>query len=74
VPDTVKAQRWHILNTVLEENVKKRSQLMVGREEEVLINGIRDEQFFGRTRNFKEVFFPVKEGVNIGDRVNVKIL
>ena len=74
VPDTVKAERWHILNTVLEENVKKRSQLMVGREEEVLINGIRDEQFFGRTRNFKEVFFPVKEGVNIGDRVNVKIL
>lgn len=74
VPDSVKAQRWHILNTVLEENVKKRSTLMIWREEEVLINGIRDENFFGRTRNFKEVFFPMKEWIHIGERVNVKII
>ncbi len=73
VPDAVKAARWHMLNSVLEENVQKRGQLMMGREEEILISWEKDEYFFGRTRNFKEVFFEKKDGVKIGDIVKVKI-
>ncbi len=73
VPDAVKAERWHMLNSVLEENVQKRGQLMMGREEDILISWEKDEYFFGRTRNFKEVFFEKKDGVKIGDIVKIKI-
>lgn len=73
IPDSVKAQRWHILNQVLEKNVQKRWQLMLGREEEILVSWEKDEYFFGRTRNFKEVFFEKKDGVLIWDIVKVKI-
>lgn len=74
VSDSVKATRWHILNSVLEENVKKRAQIMIWREEEILISWEKDGDFFWRTRNFKEVFFPKKDKVNIWDIVKVKIL
>lgn len=57
VPNTVKAERWHQINAKLEECVEKRNSLLIGKVEEVMINGERDEQWFGRTRNFKEVFF-----------------
>lgn len=73
IPDSVKAHRWHILNQVLEKNVQKRWQLMLGREEEILVSWEKDEYFFGRTRNFKEVFFEKKDGVLIWDIVKVKI-
>ncbi len=86
VSDDTKAKRWHKINTKLEECVQKRNQQMIGRVEEVMINGEKDEQFFGRTRNFKEVFFDkqkspftqrgMSEGqgdLKIGDIVKVKI-
>lgn len=57
VTDEIKAQRWHTLNDMLLENVTARNQMMIGREEEVLVAGKKDDMFFGRTRNFKEVFF-----------------
>jgi tRNA A37 methylthiotransferase MiaB len=73
VPDSVKAERWHILNNLLLENIGKRNQLMLGRTEEVLISGEKDEQFFGRTRNFKEVFFKKSPDLQVGDIVQVRI-
>ncbi len=73
VPDSIKAHRWHILNNVLEENVEKRAKKMFWREEAILISGEKDDNFFGRTRNFKEVFFQKKEGLNIWDIVKVSI-
>lgn len=73
VPESEKARRWHILNDLLEKNVKKRWKMMLGREEEILISGEKDDEFFGRTRNFKEVFFVKKDWVKIGDIVKVKI-
>lgn len=73
VPDSVKAKRWHILNSVLEENVKKRWELMLWREEEILVSWEKDEQFYGRTRNFKEVFFPIVDWVKVWDMLKVKI-
>ncbi len=73
VPDRVKAERWNILNELLLKNLQKRNELMLGRVEEVLISWEKDEQFFGRTRNFKEVFFEKVPGISIGQIVQVKI-
>ncbi|MDD3646215.1 MAG: MiaB/RimO family radical SAM methylthiotransferase [Candidatus Gracilibacteria bacterium] len=56
ISDTVKANRWHILNDKLLENISKRNNLMLDKVEEILISGEKDGYFFGRTRNFKEVF------------------
>jgi len=57
VPDSLKASRWHTLNDMLLDSVTARNTLMLGREEEVLIAWKKDEYFYWRTRNFKEVFF-----------------
>lgn len=73
IPNSIKAERWHRINSKLEENIQKRNTLMIGREEEVMINGEKDDQFYGRTRNFKEVFFDKYEGGKIGDITKVKI-
>ena len=69
-----KARRWNILNDLLEESVLKRSQMMIGREEEILISWKgRNDGWVGRTRNFKEVFLPSASDVKIGQIVLVKI-
>lgn len=73
VLDEIKTDRWHRLNTVLEENVKKRWEKMIWYTFEVLISNFRDNLFSWRTRNFKEVFFPYDEKYKIWDIVKVKI-
>lgn len=77
LPDDVseqeKSRRWHILNEALLETVTNRNTLMLGRTEEILISGEKDENYFGRTRNFKEVFFPKDMQYKIWDIVSVKI-
>ncbi|MBW7954251.1 MiaB/RimO family radical SAM methylthiotransferase [Candidatus Gracilibacteria bacterium] len=73
VSDEIKADRWHRLNEVLEENVKKRSKKMIGRIEKILVSGVKDGYLFGRTRNFKEVFFDIVSGIKEGDIVDVEI-
>jgi len=74
ISDALKAERWHILNNLLEKNVAKRSQKMINTTQEVLISGKKDDMFFGRTRNFKEVFFPMVADVQVGDLVEVKVI
>ncbi len=86
VSDEVKAERWHKLNDKLLESVSKRNKLMIWKIEELLISGEKEWQFFGRTRNFKEVFFEVPlsksfpqeekdfEEIKIWDIVKVKII
>jgi len=73
VPDSIKAERWHYLNDLLLENVLKRNELMLWRNETVLISWQKDDQFFGRTRNFKEVFFDASENYKLWDLVNIQI-
>lgn len=73
VPDAIKAERWHTLNAVLEENVRKRGERILWIEEDILISWEKDWDFFGRTRNFKEVFFPKKEWIHIWDITKVRI-
>ena len=75
ITDRQKAERWHILNDKLLESILKRNQKMLGTIEEVLVSGQKDEYFFWRTRNFKEVYFTVPEGkeVKIWDLSKVKL-
>lgn len=73
VSDETKAERWHILNEVMAENVKKRWEKMIWNTFEVMISWEKDEQFFGRTRNFKEVFFEKNDKYQLWDIVNVEI-
>ena len=73
ISNQVKSERWHILNDLLLENIKERNIKMLGKTEEILISWEKDDQFFGRTRNFKEVFFSKRDWINIGDLVKVKI-
>jgi len=68
----LKAKRWHILNDKLFETIQNRNKLMIGREEEILVSGKKDWYNFGRTRNFKEVFFKW-ENISEWDIVKVKI-
>ena len=51
VPDKIKAERWHILNNLLLENILKRNLLMIGKVFPVFIVGEKDGLHFGRTRN-----------------------
>jgi tRNA-2-methylthio-N6-dimethylallyladenosine synthase len=74
VSNDIKAERWHILNDILLENVTKRNTKMLGKIEEVLISWEKDWEFIWRTRNFKEVRFNQSEWVKIWDIVEVKII
>lgn len=73
IPDNIKAERWHKLNNVLMKTLTKRNLLMIWKEEEVLIYGEKENQFFGRTRNYKEVFFQKNQKYKVWDLVKVKI-
>ena len=75
ITDAQKAERWHILNDKLLENILKRNEKMLGTIEEVLVSGQKDEYFFWRTRNFKEIYFEVPEdkNVKIWDLVKVRL-
>lgn len=75
VSDEKKAERWHILNDKLLESILKRNEKMLWNIEEVLVSWQKDEYFFWRTRNFKEVYFEVPEWreVKIWDLVKVKL-
>lgn len=68
-----KAERWHILNDILLENVTSRNSMMLNKKEEVLISWEKEWKFIWRTRNFKEVRFPKTDWVKIWDLVKVKI-
>lgn len=75
VPDEEKARRWHILNDLLLENILERNKLMLDKEFEIMVSGNKDGYYFGRTRNFKEVFFKDEtHSVRVWDLVKVKIL
>lgn len=58
------------------EIIQKRNQLMIGREEVIMVSKIDEEDgtISGRTRNFKEVYFPKNEKIQLGDLIPVKIL
>ena len=58
------------------EIIQKRNQLMIGREEVIMISKIDEEDgtISGRTRNFKEVYLPKNEKIQLGYLVPVKIM
>jgi len=73
ISSKTKADRWHKLNDKLLENVKKRNSKMIWKIEKVLVSWFKDNYFFGRTRNFKEVYFSWDD-LKIGDLVEVEIV
>lgn len=73
ISEEIKAERWHTLNNLLLENIKKRNTKMLWKTEEVLIWWEKDWLFYGRTRNFKEVHFQKKDWLKIWNFVKVKI-
>lgn len=79
IPDSIKSERWHILNDLLLENIQKRNKLMLWTKQEVLISWEKDSYLFGRTRNFKEVFIDFSKNMDImkkykiWDLIDVKI-
>ena len=74
ISDEIKAERWHKLNDKMIEIVTNRNKNMLWKIEEVLVSGKKDWYFFGRTRNFKEVFFKDEENkIEEWDLVKIKI-
>jgi len=73
VPDSIKAERWHILNNILLENIEKRNSKMLWNIEKVFVIWKKDEYFYGRTRNFKEVFFDWPDSIKSWDSVNIRL-
>jgi tRNA A37 methylthiotransferase MiaB len=58
------------------EIIQKRNQLMIGREEMIMVSKIDEEDgtISGRTRNFKEVYLPKNEKIHLGDLIPVRIV
>ncbi len=58
------------------EIIQKRNQLMIGREEVIMVSKIDEEtgEISGRTRNFREVYISKNEKIQLGDLIPVKIL
>lgn len=73
VADSIKAERWHILNNLLLENILERNKMMIWRTEKILLCWEKDDFFYGRTRNFKEVFLEKDSNHKIWDIASVKI-
>ena len=74
ISEDTKASRWHKLNDLLLESLTKRNNMMIWKTEEILISWEKDWKFYGRTRNFKEVFFEKNDTLNIWDIIKVKII
>ncbi len=74
ISNETKAERWHILNDILLQTLTKRNNLMVWKIQKVLISWIKDDEFFWRTRNFKEIYFPIIDWLKIGDFIDVEII
>lgn len=72
ISDDIKASRWHNLNEELLKSISKRNNSMIWKIEKILVCWQKDEYFFWRTRNFKEVYF-IWENIKIWDLVDVKI-
>lgn len=58
------------------EIIQKRNQLMIGREEVIMVSKIDEEtgEISGRTRNFREVYISKNEKIQLGDLIPVKIV
>lgn len=72
ITDEIKAERWHNLNEELLKSITKRNSNMIWKIEKILVAWQKDEYFFWRTRNFKEVYFEW-EDIKIWDLIDVKI-
>ncbi len=69
-----KTRRWTILNDILGESIKNRAEMLLGREEDILISWKgKFDGWVGRTKNFREVYIPLESSVSTGDIIRTKI-
>ena len=73
IDDTTKKRRLQILNDKVKSAHLKSNEKYIGRTMEILIDGIKDGVFQGRTRNNKVVHLTDDKNYEIGQFVNAKI-
>lgn len=73
IDEAEKKRRLGILNDKVKEASLKSNQKYIGRTLEVLIDGVKDRIYQGRTRNNKVVHLTDDKEYHIGQFVNVKI-
>lgn len=73
IDEEEKKKRLQILNDKVKEATLKSNQKYIGKTLEVLIDGVKDNVYQGRTRNNKVVHITDDKEYSIGQFVNVKI-
>ncbi|MFH1548086.1 MAG: tRNA (N6-isopentenyl adenosine(37)-C2)-methylthiotransferase MiaB, partial [Candidatus Omnitrophota bacterium] len=76
IPEEIKKERLNKLLSLQKRIVQKKNEKLIGKEVEVLVEGQDskdNQQFFGKTRNFKYVSFQSDKDL-IGKLVKVKII
>jgi tRNA-2-methylthio-N6-dimethylallyladenosine synthase len=80
VPKKEKEKRWKILTEILKKTALEKNKKFIGKEVEVLVDGSKDNFYFGKTRTYKTVKIqldpkPYTLNANlIGQFVKVKII
>ncbi len=69
-----KKRRWNVLQVIMEATAKRKNQVFVGKTVRVLVDKIENGSASGNSDEMKLVRFPVKEGVQKGSLVQVKVL
>lgn len=72
VPEETKKERLKMINLEQEKIATELNLEYIGKIQEVLVEGTKDDKLFGRNRNDKLVFFYDKN-VSAGDLVSIKI-
>lgn len=73
VPEEVKKERLDLINNTQEKIVTKINKQLLGSKTEILIEGKKEERWYGRNRNDKIVFLDDKNDIIPGTTVTVKI-
>ena len=73
IDEEEKKKRLAILNDKVKEASLKSNEKYIGKTLEILIDGVKDGVFQGRTRNNKVVHIQDNKNYEIGQFVNVKI-
>lgn len=69
-----KKRREELLNQVIAKKLEEKNKSYVGRNLTVLIDGTKNDKYYGRTEGYKVVEIKKSPKIALGDFVNVKII
>jgi len=72
VPEEIKKERLHIINDAQEKICAKINNRLIGSETEILVEGKKEDRWYGRNRNDKIVFVDSPDMI-LGSMLTVKI-